>query len=156
MTDLTTRGSGTRERILAALPATRPVLAMTLGLDVSTIFGAVEALHGAKLIHISGWPRRAGRGPIAPMYTAGQGVDAKKPPVLRPAKNGGPIARRHALQNRADILAALPGTRAELAERTGLSIMTIGNHLNKMPVYVERMQRTGLRGSWAAVWAVTL
>jgi hypothetical protein len=64
---------------LVAGPCTLPGLIEVTGLHLKTVRGLLKALHGKKLIHVSGWDNDARGAQTIAVWTWGAGRDAKRP-----------------------------------------------------------------------------
>lgn len=91
-------GVGYRNRVLCALPATRPEIEAKTGVSKNSVWRWVQELHAAGECHIGAW-RRPARGKYMPVYVAGPGKD--KPCPFKPLTEA-QKSKRHRRKARAD------------------------------------------------------
>jgi hypothetical protein len=81
-------------------PLDRFTAAVLLGIDESNAHKHMKAMHLAGMLHIVDWKRRTTSSRYVPVFAAGAGVDAPKPPRLTSAEKE---SRRRAVRKQATV-----------------------------------------------------
>lgn len=140
------RGYATVLRALMDEPCTSRALSERISLRWATTMQVLQLMRHRKLVHISGWVQDCVSGPQSAVWSAGNGIDAPRPPgVYARTRRFEPRTEMRAFVNVMEALKE-PITAKQLAEDSGVgydAICPLIAHMRKLHlIYIAAWDQT--------------